>query len=92
MSTAALAALSFEIPSLAAALRGGLALRELHAEVLRRIGADEQHAWIKPLSIEEAAPFLDAPEAPRDAALPLFGVPFAIKDNVELAGVLTSAG
>jgi allophanate hydrolase len=66
-------------------------LRELYATLARR-GND--HVWIHVLPLEDALRQLEAVEARRRAglALPLFGVPFAIKDNIDVAGHPTTAG
>lgn len=66
-------------------------LRELYATLARR-GND--HVWIHVLPLEETLRQLEAADARRVAgiALPLFGVPFAIKDNIDVTGHPTTAG
>lgn len=62
---------------------------ELAATICER--ADSQPIWISRLADEEllaAARALDG----ADTGLPLYGVPFAVKDNIDVAGVPTSAG
>ncbi|MGN6319625.1 allophanate hydrolase [Trinickia sp.] len=55
-------------------------------------GGDPNHAWIRPLTRDEMMRYADALAGRDIDTLPLFGVPFAIKDNIDLAGVPTTAG
>ncbi|WP_108126559.1 allophanate hydrolase [Saccharospirillum mangrovi] len=48
--------------------------------------------WIHRLSAAERQPYLDALAAKDPATTPLWGIPFAIKDNIDLAGIPTTAG
>ncbi|AIO35831.1 allophanate hydrolase [Burkholderia cenocepacia] len=52
---------------------------------------DPHHAWIRPLTHAEMAAYADALAGRDLASLPLYGVPFAIKDNIDLAGIPTTA-
>lgn len=57
-----------------------------------RIAATRAHnAWITVLDEAALAPYLDALAGQDPDALPLYGVPFAIKDNIDLAGIPTTA-
>ncbi|WP_332750988.1 allophanate hydrolase [Hydrogenophaga sp.] len=87
-----LSQLSFDLASLQAAYRSGTSAREVIAEALARCRADTHHAFIHVLSDAEVAPHVARLDGVDPASLPLFGVPFAIKDNIDLAGVPTTAG
>ncbi|PPE72603.1 allophanate hydrolase [Solimonas fluminis] len=72
--------------------RAGLKPAELLAELRARIAAHAEHrAWITLLDDRQLAPVLAGLEGQGPDTLPLFGVPFAIKDNIDLAGVPTTA-
>ena len=67
------------------------ALRAVHAAIDRR-GADG--VWIHVRPLEATLAELGQAERRRQAgaALPLLGVPFAVKDNIDVAGLPTTAG
>ncbi len=51
----------------------------------------DRNIWIHLLSESEQQPFLDALANLDPAEAPLWGIPFAIKDNIDLAGIPTTA-
>jgi len=68
-------------------------VREVIADALvevRRV--DPRNVWITVLDDSALEPYLARLEGLNPASLPLHGVPFAIKDNIDLAGVPTTAG
>lgn len=72
---------------------GELTPHELIDKVLARIAANEDsRTWIHLLSREELYAYADRLTDRSPETLPLYGIPFAIKDNIDLAGVPTTAG
>jgi allophanate hydrolase len=88
-----ISALSLDLRSLRSAyLTGELNPTELIEEILRRIDAYNDPAlFIHLLTKEQLLALAKKLEATAPNSLPLYGVPFAIKDNIDLAGVPTTA-
>ena len=66
---------------------------ELIEEIIRRSEEEankEKNVWIVKPSLDLIAPYLER-LGERGPDKPLWGIPFAIKDNIDLAGVQTSA-
>ncbi len=85
---------SLDLASLASAYSSGLSPLEVVREVYRRIAArGADHVWItlRPEAevLAEASALADRRAA--GDSLPLFGVPFAVKDNLDAAGLPTTA-
>ncbi|MDV6345204.1 allophanate hydrolase [Nitrosomonas sp. Is37] len=59
----------------------------IHAEIQN----DPDHIWIATLSLESLRSYARKVEAQGMTSLPLYGVPFAIKDNIDLADIPTTA-
>jgi allophanate hydrolase len=86
---------SLDLHTLTAAYQSGQlrphdVVRAVHERILTR---GEDHVWISRASLAELTARADALEQQRaaGATLPLFGIPFAVKDNIDVAGVATTA-
>ncbi|MCF6188422.1 MAG: hypothetical protein L3J49_13240, partial [Desulfobulbaceae bacterium] len=67
----------------------GVSLRPLIMACLDRCREEDPAIWIHLLSNEEVESYLLALESRAEDNLPLYGIPFVIKDNIDLAGVPT---
>jgi allophanate hydrolase len=78
-------------------LAGYRARQYTPAEVMERVlaniaSAPDRRAWITLIPRERVLEYAAALATRDPAALPLYGVPFAIKDNIDLESVPTTAG
>lgn len=74
-------------------LAGRMTPRQLIERVFR--AADQarfRNVWITRLTREQVLAYVQAIEQRSIAELPLYGIPFVIKDNIDLRGVPTTAG
>ena len=89
-----LAQLSLDFASLQAAYAGGVTPADVAVEIWRRIDAHSDNPiWIARVprdALLQRARSL-AEEAKAGKALPLYGLPFAVKDNIDAAGLPTTA-
>ncbi|MDB2449080.1 allophanate hydrolase [bacterium] len=86
--------LDTRIARLSAAYQQGELTPEMVLEQIDRQAerTADHNIWIRRLTAAERQPYLDALAAKDPATTPLWGIPFAIKDNIDLAGIPTTAG
>jgi len=89
-----LASADLTLAHLRAGYRAGhFAPRDIIGSLLDQVDAGaEQHVWITRLSRAQVMVHVDALDPAAIDRLPLYGIPFVIKDNIDLAGVPTTAG
>src|SRR5262245_26525622 len=72
-------------------LGGTLKPVDLVERIARETADDPNNIWIQRLTLEQMRTYAEALEGKDPATLPLYGIPFAIKDNIDLAGIPTTA-
>jgi allophanate hydrolase len=65
---------------------------QLDAMLAEEEAAGGHNIWIRRLTLAEMQAYAQPLQARDAASLPLYGIPFVIKDNIDLAGVPTTAG
>jgi allophanate hydrolase len=71
---------------------GKFSPRDVVELLLERIAAQpDRHIWISVLPRERLLTYAEALGKRDPSGLPLYGIPFAIKDNIDLAGIPTTA-
>ncbi|RXZ31119.1 allophanate hydrolase [Oxalobacteraceae bacterium CAVE-383] len=87
------AGFSMEIASLQADYRNGVRTPlDVIEAVIAATESDPHHAWILRLEADALRARAKELQQRGPEGLPLYGIPFAIKDNIDLAGVPTTAG
>ncbi len=85
--------INLQITALLKAYRAGTEVIESVMKQCLKV-ADElpPEVWIQKLTAEEVAVYVQGLEGESPATKPLYGIPFVIKDNIDLVGIPTTAG
>lgn len=66
---------------------------EVVLEIINRSNQDkDMNIWITPPRMENIKPYIENLKNYEPNSLPLWGIPFAIKDNIDLENIATTAG
>ncbi|NJP36046.1 allophanate hydrolase [Alkalicoccus luteus] len=65
---------------------------EVIDELVQAAADDPGNIWIDPPKMEALQPYLDALHELNPEEAPLWGIPFAVKDNIDVGGMPTTAG
>ncbi|MGV8997313.1 MAG: allophanate hydrolase [Parvibaculaceae bacterium] len=88
--------LSLDLVSLKTAYADGVRVEDVFSEIIRRINVyGDPAVWISRVDASELiarARLMDQMSREERGRLALFGVPFAVKDNIDVAGIATTAG
>ncbi len=71
---------------------GRINVSEVIDYALERMEDQPDEVWISKLSRAEIDKYIKRIEGGSPETLPLYGIPFVIKDNIDLSGVVTTAG
>ncbi|MFC0211282.1 allophanate hydrolase [Paenibacillus chartarius] len=72
--------------------QGTITPAEIVADIVRRAEADkDMNIWITPPAPDRIQPYVDALALMDPDQAPLWGIPFAVKDNIDVAGMPTTA-
>lgn len=84
---------SLDIQSLLSGYRdGAFTPADVMDEVLSRVeAAEDKKVWITRLTREQVMTYVEALNEASPETHPLYGIPFAIKDNIDLKGIPTTA-
>ncbi|MCY0966788.1 allophanate hydrolase [Parathalassolituus penaei] len=86
--------LNLSFAALKQAYRSGeLSPQQLVEQIIERAaGFTDHNIWITAPALDWIQPYIDGLASKNPDSSPLWGIPFVIKDNIDLAGVPTTAG